>query len=350
LKSDTKKSLAKKPARALRPSSGRLTLKDVARLAGVSTMTVSRVINQPDSVSSDVQAAVKKAIARIGYVPNLLAGGLASSRTGLVAAIVPSLAHLMFASIAQVVTDRLAAEGYQVLLGLSGYPETVREEELIRAILSRCPEALYLTGTFHSAATRRLLKAAKIPIVETWDLSRRPIDMAIGFSHRAVGEKVAEHLLARGHRRFASFTAGDERAIMRHSGYADTVVAAGAEQPDCIITPSPTNLPMGREALGGLVDKGFRGAIFCSSDAMALGVMIEAQARGLAIPDEIAVIGFGDFEYAAHAATPLSSVFVDRQKIGDLVADALLARMGGKKMVVPKVTDVGFEIIGRTST
>lgn len=313
-------------------------------------MTVSRVINQPDSVSSDVQAAVKKAIARIGYVPNLLAGGLASSRTGLVAAIVPSLAHLMFASIAQVVTDRLAAEGYQVLLGLSGYPETVREEELIRAILSRCPEALYLTGTFHSAATRRLLKAAKIPIVETWDLSRRPIDMAIGFSHRAVGEKVAEHLLARGHRRFASFTAGDERAIMRHSGYADTVVAAGAEQPDCIITPSPTNLPMGREALGGLVDKGFRGAIFCSSDAMALGVMIEAQARGLAIPDEIAVIGFGDFEYAAHAATPLSSVFVDRQKIGDLVADALLARMGGKKMVVPKVTDVGFEIIGRTST
>jgi LacI family gluconate utilization system Gnt-I transcriptional repressor len=351
LKSAPKKGAAKKPqsVRALRPSSGRLTLKDVATLAGVSTMTVSRVINQPDSVSSDVQAAVKQAIVRIGYVPNLLAGGLASSRTGLVAAIVPSLAHTMFASIAQVVTDRCAAEGYQVLLGLSGYPETVREEELIRAILSRCPEALYLTGTFHSAATRRLLKAARIPIVETWDLSRRPIDMAVGFSHRAVGEKVAEYLLAKGYRRFAALSAGDERAIMRRDGFVDTVVAAGAKQPDCIVTPSSTNLPMGREALGRLVEKGFRGAIFCSSDAMALGVATEAQARGLAIPGDIAVIGFGDFDYAAHTSPPLSSVYVDRQKIGNLVADALLARMGGNK-VSPKVTDVGFEIIGRAST
>jgi LacI family gluconate utilization system Gnt-I transcriptional repressor len=341
----------KKPAstRALRPSSGRLTLKDVAKLAGVSTMTVSRVINQPDSVSPDVQASVKEAIARIGYVPNLLAGGLASSRTGLVAAVVPALAHMMFASIAQVVTDRFAAEGYQVLLGLSGYPETVREEELIRAILSRCPEALYLTGTFHSAATRRLLKAAKIPIVETWDLSRRPIDMAIGFSHQAVGEKVAEHLLARCYRRFASISAGDERALLRRDAFAKAVMAAGAEAPDCVVTPSATNLPMGRENLARLIDQGFRGAIFCSSDALALGVMIEAQARGLAIPEEIAVVGFGDFDYAAHTSPPLTSVFVDRQKIGHLVADALLARMRGKKPG-PKITDVGFEVVARGST
>ena len=341
----------KKPAgtRALRPSSGRLTLKDVASLAGVSTMTVSRVINQPDTVSPDVQAAVKEAIARIGYVPNLLAGGLASSRTGLIAAILPALAHMMFASIAQVVNDRCAARGYQVLLGISGYPETVREEELIRSILSRCPEALYLTGTFHSPATRRLLKAAKIPIVETWDLSRRPIDMAVGFSHRAVGEAVGAHLLARGHRRFAVITAGDERAIMRRDAFVKAVTAAGAAPPECIITPSATNLPMGREMLGRLVDQGFRGAIFCSSDALALGVLTEAQARGLAIPGDIAVMGFGDFDYAAHTSPSLSSVHVDRNRVGHLVADALLARLDGKK-VTPKVIDVGFDVVGRGST
>jgi LacI family gluconate utilization system Gnt-I transcriptional repressor len=351
LKQHKTKGLSKRPTspRALRPSSGRLTLKDVAKLAGVSTMTVSRVINQPDSVSLDVQASVKEAIARIGYVPNLLAGGLASSRTRLIAAVVPALAHMMFASIAQVVTDRCAAEGYQVLLGISGYPETVREEELIRSILSRCPEALYLTGTFHSAATRRMLKAAKIPIVETWDLSRRPIDMAIGFSHRAVGEKVAQYLLAKGYRRFASVGAGDERAILRRDAFVEAVVAAGAEPPDCIVTPSATNLPMGRETLGRLVDQGFRGAIFCSSDALALGVITEAQARGLTIPDDIAVIGFGDFDYAAHTSPSLSSVFVDRQRVGHLVADALLARLDGKK-VSPKVLDVGFEIVERGST
>lgn len=348
-KPDIAKTSRDKPARALRPSSGRLTLKDVARLAGVSTMTVSRVINQPGSVSADVQTAVKEAIDRIGYVPNLLAGGLASSRTRLVAAIVPTLAHAMFSAMAQVVTDRLAAENYQVLLGLSGYPETEREEELIRAILSRCPEALYLTGTFHSAATRRLLKAARIPVVETWDLSRRPLDIAIGFSHQAVGEKVAEHLLGRGHRRFAALTAGDERALLRRDGFSDAVVAAGAEPPECIVTPSATTLAMGREALSRLVEAGFRGAISCSSDAIALGVLIEARERGLKIPDEIAVIGFGDFDYAAHTSPPLSSVFVDRERIGNLVADALLARMNDRK-VAPKVMDVGFEIIGRAST
>ncbi|HEY0183784.1 MAG TPA: substrate-binding domain-containing protein, partial [Rhodopila sp.] len=167
--------------------------------------------------------------------------------------------------------------------------------------------------------------------------------------HRAVGEKVAESLLARGHRRFALITAGDERALMRRNGFVDTVVAAGAKPPDCIITPSPTNLPMGREALGRLVDQGFRGAIFCSSDALALGVMTEAHARGLAIPGEIAVMGFGDFDYAAHTSPPLSSVLVDRQQVGHLVADALLARLDGKK-VTPKVTDVGFEVVDRGST
>lgn len=340
----------KAPAvRSARPSSGRSTLSDVAKLAGVSAMTVSRVINQPDSVSPDVQKTVREAIDRIGYVPNLLAGGLASSRTRLVAAIVPTLGHMMFASTVQIVTDRLAAEGYQVLLGLSGYPETVREEELIRALLSRCPEALYLTGTFHSPATRRLLKAAKIPIVETWDLSRRPIDMAVGFSHWAVGEAVARYLLDRGHRRFASISAGDERAILRRDAFVETVVANGSERPTCIVTPAPTNLIMGREALGRLVDDGFRGAIFCSSDALSLGVVTEAQARGLAVPADIAVIGFGDFDYAANTAPPLSSVLVDRQKVGDLAADALLARLHGQE-VTPKVVDVGFTIIPRATT
>lgn len=312
-------------------------------------MTVSRVINQPEQVSPDVRKIVLEAIDRIGYVPNLLAGGLASSRTRLVAAIVPTLAHMMFASTVQIVTDRLAAEGYQVLLGLSGYPETVREEELIRALLSRCPEALYLTGTFHSPATRRQLKAANIPIVETWDLSRRPIDMAIGFSHRAVGEAVGAFLLERGHRRFASISAGDERAILRRDGFVDAVVAGGAEPPICIVTPAPTNLTMGREALGRLVDAGFRGAVFCSSDALALGVVIEAQARGLSIPEAIAVIGFGDFDYAANTAPPLSSVLVDRQKVGDMAADALLARLHGRE-VTPKVVDVGFRIVQRATT
>ncbi|MCE1236039.1 MAG: LacI family DNA-binding transcriptional regulator [Hyphomicrobiales bacterium] len=335
-----------RPRRGARVGSGRVTLSDVAKRVGVSAMTVSRVINQPDTVSPEVREKVRAAVDELGYVPDLLAGGLASSKTKLVAAIVPTLAHMMFASTVQFAADRLAAEGYQVLLGLSGYPETVREEELVRAVLARRPDALYLTGTFHSAATRRQLRAARIPVVETWDLSRKPIDMAVGFSHRAVGEAVGRHLLAARYPAYASVSAGDERALMRADAFVETVVRAGGPTPIRRVTPAPTNVQMGRETLAELADGGFRGAIFCSSDALALGIVTEARERGLRVPEDVAVIGFGDFDYAAHTSPRLSSVMVDRRRVADTAADMLLARLAGRE-VAEKVVDVGFEIVER---
>jgi len=334
--------------RGTRPSSGRVTLEDVAKLAGVSMMTVSRVVNRPESVTSEIREIVRKAISETGYVPNLLAGGLASSKTRLVAAVVPTLTHVMFSGAIQSFSDRLAADGYQMLLGLSGYP-TEREDTLIHAILSRRPDALYLTGTTHTAETRRQLRAAKIPIVETWDLSHKPIDMAVGFSHRAVGERVAEYLFGKGYRRFAVISADDERATIRRDGMVSTLARLGVGDVTAVPTPAPSNLSMGRTILGQLVDGGFRGAIHCSSDAMAHGVLLEAQARGLAIPQDIAVIGFGDLDFAAYTSPPLSSVRVDRFTVGRLAAEALLARLAGKP-VSPKVVDVGFDIVERATT
>lgn len=326
-----------------------MTLTDVAKRAGVSAMTVSRVINRPDSVSPDVRKSVEKAIADSGYVPNLVAGGLASSRTRLVAAIVPTVAHVLFSASVQYLTDRLAQEGYQVLLGLSGYPERVREEELTRAILSRLPEAMYLTGTTHSPQMRKQLKAAGVPIVETWDLQRKPIDMAVGFSHAGVGQRVAEYFHAKRYKKVAAIYAGDERALIRCNNFVARAEALGLDVHPSIIVPSPTTLQMGRESLATLAKAGFRGAITTSSDAMAHGVVLEAQALGLRVPEDIAVVGFGDLDYAANVSPPLSSVFVDRFAVGRIAADMLLTRLGGHE-VKDKVHDVGFEIIERGTT
>ena len=334
--------------RGTRPTSGKATLETVAKLAGVSRMTVSRVINRPESVTPELREIVLKAISETGYVPNLLAGGLASSRTKVVAAVVPTLTHVLFSGAIQAFTDRLALDGYQMLLGLSGYP-TEREGELLQAILSRRPDALYLTGTSHLAQTRRQLRAANIPIVETWDLSHKAVDMAVGFSHEAVGRGVADYLHHKGYRQFAAISAEDERAMLRTREFVATLARHGIQEVTCLSTEAPSSMAMGRQALGELLARGFRqGAIQCSSDAMAHGVVLEAQARGLSVPGDIAVIGFGDLDFAAYMSPPLSTVRIDRSAIGRLAAEALLTRLAGNR-VTKKVIDVGFEIVERAT-
>jgi LacI family gluconate utilization system Gnt-I transcriptional repressor len=335
--------------RAARRSRGVVTLEDVAKLAGVSSMTVSRVLNRPDTVSSQTETVVRKAIDKTGYVPNLLAGALASNKTRMVAVIVPSISSSLFSACIQSLTDRLDEAGYQMLLGLSGYP-AAREERLLSAILSRRPDALVLTGTNHSVRDRRRLKGAKIPIVEIWDLSRKPVDMAVGFSHAAVGKAVADYLLGKGYRRFAIVGADDERARLRWTSYVQVLRANGISDVAEIITPAPTNLWMGRDGLSRLIAGGFQqGAIFCSSDSLAHGVLLEAQARGMTIPRDIAVIGFGDTDIGAFTVPALSTVRIDRFAVGRFAADCLLSRLDGNA-VSRKTIDVGFEVIERDTT
>ncbi|MCC6192948.1 MAG: LacI family DNA-binding transcriptional regulator, partial [Burkholderiales bacterium] len=207
-------------------ATGSVTLADVAKLAGVSPITVSRVVNRPELVTADTLAHVQQVIDRTGYVPNLLAGGLASKRTRLVAALVPSITNGIFVDCVQALTDRLWEAGYQVLLGLSGYP-AAREDALLGAVLSRRPDAIYLTGINHSTEARSRLINAKVPVVETFDMTPTPIDMLVGFSHDQIGEAVARHLLAKGHRSFGLVWADDTRALARRQGFLAVLEAQG---------------------------------------------------------------------------------------------------------------------------
>jgi LacI family gluconate utilization system Gnt-I transcriptional repressor len=181
----------------IRPrATGSVTLSDVAKLAGVSPITVSRVLNQPEKVAPKTLAKVQKAIARTGYVPNLLAGGLASRRSRLIAAIVPSIANSVYAETIKFFSEKMREAGYQVLLGESGYSEE-QEESLIATILQSRPDGVFLTGINHSSQAKRLLLAADIPVVETWDITPTPLDVVVGFSHQRVGQAVATYLLCR---------------------------------------------------------------------------------------------------------------------------------------------------------
>ena len=329
-------------------STGSVTLADVAKLAGVSPITVSRVVNRPELVTADTLAHVQQIIDRTGYVPNLLAGGLASKRTRLVAALVPSITNAIFVEAVQALTDRLWEAGYQVLLGLSGYP-AVREDALLAAVLSRRPDAIYVTGINHSPESRQRLINARIPVVETWDMTPTPIDMLVGFSHERIGEAVARHLLAKGHRSFGMVWADDSRALARRGGFLAELETHGCTEVELVTVPAPSTLTLGRQGLAQLLDRGARPtAIFCSSDLLAHGALEEARSRGLAVPSELAIIGFGDLEFARHTFPALSTVRVDRAAIGRHAAELILARIEGDTST--KVIDVGFEIVDRATT
>jgi len=334
--------------RRSRRGSGSITLSDVAKVAGVSAITASRALNTPDKVSADALKRVQDAISRTGYVPNMLAGGLASSRSKLVAALVPTIAGPVFLKTVQALTEALAESGYQLMLGQSGYSGS-REDALLDAIIGRRPDGIVLTGIMHSAEGRRRLLAAGIPVVETWDLTPTPIDMLVGFSHEKVGLAVAEYLIAAGYRKLAIITADDHRAGLRRKGFEDAAARLGVSLVGTCIVPALTTMGSGRAGLADLLARvADVDAIFCSSDTLALGVLTEAQARNFAVPSRFAVFGFGDLGFAGDTFPALTTVRIDGNAIGYQAARFIVERAEGRA-IAERVIDIGFSIVKRDS-
>lgn len=329
-------------------TAGGATLDDVARLAGVSTATVSRALNHPDRVAQKTRDKVTKAIARTGYVPNLLAGGLASRKSRLIAAVVHSIENIVHAETIRYFSRALRSQGYQVLLGETENNEQL-EEELVAAVLSRRPDGIFLTGTHHTPACRRMLLAANIPVVEAWDLTSSPLDVVVGFSYEKIGRAMAEHLLAKGYKQIAAVSATDHRSDIRLKSFQETIREKGGFDPQIISVPSPSLLKMGREALLQLQDSGFnKGAICCSSDSLAHGVLTEAIAQGISVPEDLGVMGFGDQPYAADTYPALTTVRFDRKTIGEMAAEILLQQINGEE-IPERIIDIGFSIVERDS-
>jgi LacI family gluconate utilization system Gnt-I transcriptional repressor len=321
-----------------------IRITDVAASAGVSPITVSRVFNAPQTVAPETLLRVRQAVQELGYVPNRLAGGLSSAKSRLIAAIVPTVAHSLFSESVQVFSDTMSRAGYQVLLGLSGYSGE-DEDTLLDAVLSRRPEGVLLTGVAHTATLRARLLRIGIPIVETWDMTEHPIDMLVGFSHYAIGVAVAQHFIARDMKRPALVSASDNRALARRRGFVDTLDMDVVE----VIVSPPSSVALGREGLQRILTQAPAvDAIFCSSDLLALGVVSQARKLGIAIPDRLAVCGFGDLEFAADTTPALTTVRVDGKRIGATAARCLIERLGGAPG--KNLIDVSFELVVRETT
>ena len=318
------------------------TLSAVAERAGVSSITVSRVVRLPEKVAPETRSRVEAAMRELGYVPNQIAGALAGARTKSVGVLVPTIANSIFADTVQGLTDELEPLGYAVILAQSRY-DAVREDRMLSALLSRRPEAIIMVGSPATEEGARLLRRAGIPVVETWELPPEPIDAVAGFDNYAAGVAVAQHLLSQGRKRFAFIGGDDPRATRRWKGFSDALRKAGATE--------PRRLVLDRNASGSvaaLADLPDVDAAFAANDAHAIGFMSGLRKAGLlrdgpASAQPVAVIGLGDLEMGRLISPSLSTISVHGDAIGRTAARLVLGREG------PRKVDLGFELVLRDS-
>ena len=318
------------------------TLSAVAELAGVSAITVSRVVRLPGMVAPQTRARVEAAMRELGYVPNQLAGAMAGARSNSVGVLVPTIANSIFADTVQGLSDELEPLGYAVILAQSRY-DAAREDRMLSALLSRRPEAIVMVGSPATPDGARLLRRAGIPVVETWELPPEPIDAVAGFDNFEAGVAVARHFVAQGRQSLAFIGGDDPRATRRWNGFNQTALQAGLK--------APRRLTLDRNASGSVVAlANLPGvdAVFAANDAHAIGFMSGLRSAGLlrngpAAEQPVAVIGLGDLEMGRLIAPSLSTIRVHGDAIGRTAAKLMLTREG------PRHIDLGFELVLRDS-
>ena len=334
----------------------RPTIRDVSRLSGVSRMTVSRALSQPERVLPATRDKVNRAIAALGYVPDRAAGGLASRRSGFIALVLPTLTNPNFATVARGLTEALYKHRYHLLIAYNNYSLS-EEKSQIANLLARRPEAIVLTGATHRPAVVRMLARADIPVFEISDLPASPIQYAVGFSNHEVGRMAARYLLEHGFERIGALAGrcesdvGDYRGEARVRGFEAELRLHGRSTARVVRQGrAPLSFNHGSAAMARLLEQNPDvDAVFGVSDLSAVGAVMECQRRGVRVPDDVSVIGFGDFDIGREINPALTTIQVDFYGLGKRVGELLTERVLVDHDADVGTVDVGLNIIERGS-
>lgn len=335
-----------------RPS---VTMKDLAKAANVSVMTVSRAFNADKSVNAETRDTILAIAEQLGYVFDATAANLRTQKSGFVALTIPSINNANFAATVDAMSERLALAGLQVLLGYSGYAQD-REEDLIQQLLRRRPEAIVLTGGHHSLRARRLLENARIPVIETWELPQNPIGHVVGFSNAKTMQGMVDHLVALGHRNICFVggeETGDQRGMDRRRGFIEAM-QSHALSPDHLFAagPAPVSMREGAAAMAGLLDSyPHAEAVVCVSDLIAFGALSECQRRGIRVPQDIAIGGFGAYEIAAVSHPTITTIDPQPREIGYRTAALIVDLLDPEQSILPHQTiEIEWKLLKAGST
>lgn len=307
-----------------------LTLRDVSEASGVSEMTVSRVLRNRGDVSEATRHKVLLAAKRMGYVPNKIAGALASQRVNLVAVIIPSMSNMVFPEVMTGISRVLETSPLQPVVGITDYqPE--KEEKVLYEMLSWRPSGVIIAGLEHSDASRAMLKASGIPVVEIMDTDGTPIDAAVGISHRRAGREMGKSILRAGYRKIGFLgtrLGADHRARKRFEGFTEALAKGGVEIADTEFYTRGSALGKGREMTQQILARSPElDCLYYSNDIVGAGGLLWMMEKGYDIPGSIGLAGFNDVELLQGLPRKLATMDSCRSEIGRQAAEIILERV-----------------------
>lgn len=330
-----------------------VSLADVARVAGVSTASVSRVLNKPDMVRASLRSRIEAAIQELGYIPSGAARALKTSHTRTIGAIVPTLDNPIFAHALSALQKRLASLGYTLVVAASEF-DWEQEVSEARALLTHGAEGLVLIGDAHSPKLYETLRRAGVAYVNCWTYGVDGTNPCIGFDNRSAAKRLVEYLIQLGHRdvaMIAGITAGNDRAKGRVEGVRDALKAVHRNLENTRYVEQPYGILEGRNGLRALLDQSAKQptAIVCGNDILALGALFECQARGIEVPRMLSIAGFDDLPISAHVQPGLTTVRVPASEMGRFAADFLVQRLSGRNPIQNVMTDTSLVVRGTTA-
>jgi LacI family gluconate utilization system Gnt-I transcriptional repressor len=321
-------------------------LTNVAGLAGVSEITVSRVVRNKGPIAEQTRARVLSAIDALGYVPNRAAGSLASAGSMLIGVVLPSLSNIVFPEVLNGIHAALSSTPYRPLIGVTNY-DLDAEQSLVSSLLAWKPAAIILTGADHTEATLRMLAGSPIRVAELMDIDCAPIDIAVGLSHRRAGYDAGRHLISRGYRRFGYVGhdwQADRRARLRYDGLCAALSEAGLSMVAENRRDGPSSTLAGRQTLQALLETApALDVVVFSNDDMAVGGVFHCLAAGIAIREQLGLFGFNGLEIGQALPLPLSTVRSNRFLIGKSAVERLLA--SPERAVDEQIVDTGYQIV-----
>ena len=322
----------------------RMSLQDIATLAGLTKMTVSRYMRDPSKVSERSRGAIDEVMRQHNYIPNRLPEILSGAGSRTLGVIIPSFRNQIFSDVLEGIQQVAEKHGYQTIIASDNYDPQVGQEKII-TLLSYHIDGLLLTGTQHTQTARDYLKTSGIPVAELMEITAEPLDIQVGFDNRQAAFDMTTEFIRRGKQQMVFIGAMDDpRDASRYQGMTQALQRSGLSGQH-YLPGAISSMALGRRLFQQIITQHPQtDAIFCTNDDLAMGVLLECQARQIRVPEDIAIAGFHGLDIGSANQQKLASVITPRLEMGQVATGLLIAQLEERRKAGTETVDLGYRL------